>query len=216
MIMRETKRCPYCGEEILAVAKKCKHCGEGLEKKDSEKEKKACPTCGELVDVDKETCPFCNETTHFSDAKAESVIAERIESKDENADFYLYCKSCKTKLHMDSDSCNKCGDKDPFFFKKIKRFVTISSWGACAIILGLLYFSSEYMGFRLNITPAWLEFICFMVIFIILGGIVDVLIRKLLFQSYIRDYENIMNRLFGDMGNPSAINSWKAKVEKIL
>lgn len=29
---QETKRCPYCGEEILAVAKKCKHCGEWLEK----------------------------------------------------------------------------------------------------------------------------------------------------------------------------------------
>lgn len=26
----ETKRCPYCGEEILAIAKKCKHCGEWL------------------------------------------------------------------------------------------------------------------------------------------------------------------------------------------
>lgn len=27
----ETKQCPYCGEEILVVAKKCKHCGEFLD-----------------------------------------------------------------------------------------------------------------------------------------------------------------------------------------
>lgn len=31
-IAKPTKRCPYCGEEILAVAKKCKHCGEWLNK----------------------------------------------------------------------------------------------------------------------------------------------------------------------------------------
>ena len=28
----EMKTCPYCGEEILAIAKKCKHCGEFLDK----------------------------------------------------------------------------------------------------------------------------------------------------------------------------------------
>ena len=34
---KPTKRCPYCNEEILAVAKKCKYCGEWLNKeKDSE------------------------------------------------------------------------------------------------------------------------------------------------------------------------------------
>ena len=27
----KTRRCPMCGEEILAVAKKCKHCGEYLD-----------------------------------------------------------------------------------------------------------------------------------------------------------------------------------------
>lgn len=32
--MEEKKLCPYCGEEILAVAKKCKHCGEWLDEKE--------------------------------------------------------------------------------------------------------------------------------------------------------------------------------------
>ena len=29
--MEQTKKCPHCGGEILAVAKKCKHCGTWLE-----------------------------------------------------------------------------------------------------------------------------------------------------------------------------------------
>jgi len=28
--MEEIKKCPYCGEEVLSVAKKCKHCAEWL------------------------------------------------------------------------------------------------------------------------------------------------------------------------------------------
>lgn len=28
--MEQTKRCPYCGEEIIATAKKCRYCGEWL------------------------------------------------------------------------------------------------------------------------------------------------------------------------------------------
>ena len=35
---RATKYCPYCGEEILAVAKKCKHCGEWLDEDEDEDE----------------------------------------------------------------------------------------------------------------------------------------------------------------------------------
>ena len=34
--MNKTIHCPYCGEEIQAVAKKCKHCGEWLPSEDSE------------------------------------------------------------------------------------------------------------------------------------------------------------------------------------
>lgn len=72
--MEETKRCPYCGEEILAVAKKCKHCGEWLEAKEPEKEMKACPVCGELVDADIEVCPYCKEPTHFSKVDSDDRV----------------------------------------------------------------------------------------------------------------------------------------------
>ena len=217
MIMEETKRCPYCGEEILAVARKCKHCGEWLDK-DEEKEKKVCPVCGELVDSDKEVCPYCNEPTHFAESLDKfgfSTVGEDIHTVPES-DSYLYCKSCKAQLHQDTDSCPNCGDKDPFYFKKIKRFETISSWGAAFIILVLLYFAVEYMGFRLNITPEWLGFVCFMVVYFILAGIISIVIRRTLFQSYIRDYEGVMTRLFRDVNHPAAIDRWKAKVEKIL
>ena len=213
---QETKRCPYCGEEILAVAKKCKHCGEWLE--NEVKEMKACPICGEMIDPDLDVCPHCDEPTRFSDGQQETSVTEQTEIINEIEDdsVYLYCKSCKTKLHMDSDTCNKCGDNDPFYFKKIKRFESISSWGAAILIFGILYFASNYMGFKLNITPAWLEFVCFLVVYFILVAVFSVLIRRLFFQSYIKDYENVMKRLFGDLGHQDAINGWKAKVGKIL
>ena len=72
--MEEKKLCPYCGKEILKVAKKCKHCGEWLEQKEPEKEKKACPICGELVDVDLEVCPYCKESTHINEGGNEDKI----------------------------------------------------------------------------------------------------------------------------------------------
>lgn len=40
----ETKMCPFCGEEILAVAKKCKHCGEFLDERKINKD-----NCGDLI-----------------------------------------------------------------------------------------------------------------------------------------------------------------------
>ena len=84
--MEETKICPYCGEEILAVAKKCKHCGEWLEAKVIEKEKKACPICGEQIDVDIEICPHCKEPIiEKKDSEEKSVSKDQVSSSDNQA-----------------------------------------------------------------------------------------------------------------------------------
>ena len=40
----ETKKCSFCGEEILSVAKKCKHCGSDLTESPSSKSETSKPT----------------------------------------------------------------------------------------------------------------------------------------------------------------------------
>lgn len=59
--MEETKKCPFCGKEILAIAKKCKYCGKWMDEEHTKKEQKQCPVCGEMIDADATTCPYCKE-----------------------------------------------------------------------------------------------------------------------------------------------------------
>jgi ribosomal protein S27AE len=59
--MDEKKRCPYCGEEILAVAKKCRYCGEWLDKEPVKKKMITCPVCGEQIEDGTDICPYCHE-----------------------------------------------------------------------------------------------------------------------------------------------------------
>lgn len=135
--MKETKRCPYCGEEILAVAKKCKYCGEWLEPKVAEKAKKACPICGEMIDEDADVCPYCHEHIERQ-VFAESVVSTAENSSNgqgESGDGFSYCKTCGHRLSIDASVCVECGETDPFCFNEIKSIEKKSHFGCWTFIV---------------------------------------------------------------------------------
>ena len=78
----ETKTCPFCGEEILAVAKKCKHCGEWIDKQGEEKsETVQCPACGEEVLAGSKTCNHCGENLQNNSSNNEITTSTELPSE---------------------------------------------------------------------------------------------------------------------------------------
>ena len=65
--MEETKICPNCGREVLAIARKCKHCGYWM----APKETMHCPICQEVIPKDSEICPMCHERLREADQTEE-------------------------------------------------------------------------------------------------------------------------------------------------
>lgn len=53
METNETKKCPYCGQEILAVAKKCKHCGKWIAETSEESHPKCLTSLFQLLWINK-------------------------------------------------------------------------------------------------------------------------------------------------------------------
>jgi len=79
----ETKKCPYCGEEILSIAIKCKHCESIL----VEETKLFCPGCGTEINEDTKNCPNCN------------VAIDEILRK---------CRNCGALYFLGAVNCSKC------------------------------------------------------------------------------------------------------------
>ena len=117
--MEETKKCPFCGEEILAVAKKCKYCGEWLDEELNPRLRKKktipCPTCGEQVEEGTEVCPYCHEKMTVDEAPSEVIPEETkkpsVVVKENALPKMIECPVCAEEIEEGTEVCPYCHEK---------------------------------------------------------------------------------------------------------
>lgn len=127
--MNETKNCPYCGEEILAIAKKCKHCGEWLDQQPV-KEFISCPACGEQVEKGAVICPHCQEP--LGNIDDETRIVDKQNQEEQATEAAISSKDfdnpedTTTSENVESSDIQEDLSLWDYFFKCLKKYATFS------------------------------------------------------------------------------------------
>ena len=125
----ETKNCPFCGEEILAIAKKCKHCGEWLDQQPV-KEFISCPACGEQVEKGAVICPHCQEP--LGNIDDETRIVDKQNQEEQATEAAISSKDfdnpedTTTSENVESSDIQEDLSLWDYFFKCLKKFATFS------------------------------------------------------------------------------------------
>ena len=170
----ETKVCPFCGEEILAVAKKCKHCGEWLDKQQEEAPQvKQCEACGEDIPANATICEHCGESVNNTTTPTNS-------STDKFANIDVNDKWKKRFEAIDKQIIDgNCLKYQPEFktmpikerFKIAKVIYLSDIPSSLAMLFGVLYYLVKGM---------WLKCIVYSIIICILTLLMPILFGYLL------------------------------------
>ena len=111
--IKATKACPFCGEEILAVAIKCKHCSEMLSKRETNNDQESksrvivhslevqnycCPSCLEIIPADTISCFNCGANS-LDDREWQPVQSVKFESEMKDDTITTQLTSKTIKLH---------------------------------------------------------------------------------------------------------------------
>ena len=156
-----TKKCPFCGEEIMSVAKKCKHCGEWIDKEETSKTKE-CPICGETIPESATKCEHCGENLDSEFCKNDD-ISEKIKSCGESDKWKKRFEAIdKWKIDgiawKDRPSVKSLPKDEQFALTKIVFLSDIPST-VSAVLFGGFYYLAKGM---------WLKMIVYVAIILIL------------------------------------------------
>lgn len=144
----KTKTCPYCGEEIKAVAKKCRYCGEWITEEEVQIKMIPCPACSELIPEDATVCPYCNEPLQHGmiiphereeqqgepspATKSDPLVMDKHEDTEQNVTASTSQQTPVTSTLLSSDDTSSTDDdsllhddiKDGFFYNYfVKQFI---------------------------------------------------------------------------------------------
>lgn len=115
------KKCPYCGREILAVAKKCRYCGKWIPGEGPKTGKKILITPDHIEEVEKEP---------------EAYSQERI--NDNGIPATPTSNPAKPAKANQIDNSNTTKDQPLSEEEKQKRYRKKSCLGCLAVVLGII------------------------------------------------------------------------------